>query len=204
MSPTKLEFISAWVPSQSWFTGDAAELSIVGGYRLDDPAGEVGIDGIILAAGAEHFYHVPVTYRAAPIDVDAAAQVGNAEHGVLGTRWVTDGAADPVYRQVLANVMVSGAAGSKEIVEDENGARTEREPLVPIQGSGQAGDAVPDVAQATLEQLDGITRIESDLTVIDLVRRVDPALVAREDQYALRGRWPGQETAAILALLYAG
>jgi hypothetical protein len=48
-------------------------------------------------------YHVPMTYRGAPLDSNDAALIGNGEHGVLGKRWIYDGAHDPVLMaQVVA------------------------------------------------------------------------------------------------------
>ena len=44
MTPSKLELLAAWLPSQPWFVGDANSLVSLSGFRLDDPAGEVGQD----------------------------------------------------------------------------------------------------------------------------------------------------------------
>lgn len=108
MTPTKLELLTAWVPRQPWYAGDDPEpqLTKVGGYRLDDPAGEVGIEFMVVAvgSGAEATYHqVPLTYRGQPLEGAEHALVGTAEHGVLGRRWIYDGAHDPVLTaQLLA------------------------------------------------------------------------------------------------------
>ena len=101
MAPTKLELLTDWLPRQPWYrdTGAAAQLSRAGGFRLDDPAGEVGIEFLLLtdaAGGGETTYLVPMTYRAAPLDGAADALIGTSEHGVLGTRWIYDAAHDPV------------------------------------------------------------------------------------------------------------
>ena len=66
VDPSKLELLQVWLPRQSWFTGDAASLTKVGGFRLDDPAGEVGIESLLVADAPGRVYHVPLTYRAAP------------------------------------------------------------------------------------------------------------------------------------------
>jgi hypothetical protein len=106
--PSKLELIEAWVPSQPWYSGGGSEseLSRAGGFRLDDPAGEVGIEFVVVsdASGPSPVaYLVPLTYRAAPLAGDEGGLVGTTNHGVLGTRWVYDGAYDPVFvAQVLA------------------------------------------------------------------------------------------------------
>jgi hypothetical protein len=106
--PSKLELLTAWLPSQLWYLGEGSEpdLSRAGGFRLDDPAGEVGMEFIAVNDTSGHApvtYHVPLTYRAAPLAGAEAGLVGTTEHGVLGTRWVYDGAHDPVaIAQVLA------------------------------------------------------------------------------------------------------
>nr|WP_275889466.1 hypothetical protein [Nakamurella flavida] len=104
--------VAAWIVNRPWYVRqDAApELARAGGFRLDDPAGEVGIEfmHVVDTAGADPVvYHVPVTYRGAPPTGDDGsptdgALIGRAEHGVLGTRWVYDGEHDPVLLSALA------------------------------------------------------------------------------------------------------
>ncbi|MFE6837328.1 1,4-alpha-glucan branching protein [Streptomyces sp. NPDC057705] len=108
MSPGKLELLAAWLPAQPWYlpTGRPPALARAGGFRLDDPEGEVGIEFMVVtdASGGEPTaYHVPLTYRGAPLAGAEAALVGTTEHGVLGRRWVYDGPHDPVLTaQLLA------------------------------------------------------------------------------------------------------
>ena len=53
MAPTKLELLAAWLPQQPWFVGDdRPALSRAGGFRLDDAAGEVGIEFMLVTDGA--------------------------------------------------------------------------------------------------------------------------------------------------------
>ncbi|HXC82125.1 MAG TPA: 1,4-alpha-glucan branching protein [Trebonia sp.] len=99
--PTKLELLTAWLPAQPWYVvaGRPPELTKAGGFRLDDPAGEVGIEFMVVgddAAGAAVFYQVPMTYRGEPLAGADDALIGTTEHGVLGRRWVYDGVRDPV------------------------------------------------------------------------------------------------------------
>ncbi|MEV7440158.1 1,4-alpha-glucan branching protein [Streptomyces sp. NPDC091204] len=108
MSPGKLELLAAWLPAQPWYlpTGRPPVLARAGGFRLDDPEGEVGIEFMVVTdtSGEEPTaYHVPLTYRGAPLVGAEAALVGTTEHGVLGRRWVYDGPHDPVLTaQLLA------------------------------------------------------------------------------------------------------
>ena len=86
--PSKLELLEEWLPRQPWFTGSAAGLERVAGYRFDDPAGEVGIETLLVRAPGGPLVQVPLTYRAAPLPDGARWLVGTLEHSVLGTRWV--------------------------------------------------------------------------------------------------------------------
>jgi Maltokinase N-terminal cap domain len=97
--PSKLELLDEWLPRQPWFrgAGTSPQLSRAGGFRLDDPEGEVGIEFMVVTDGAtDTAYAVPMTYRAAPLEGADAALIGTTEHGVLGTRWVYDAEHDPV------------------------------------------------------------------------------------------------------------
>ncbi|MFD5098786.1 maltokinase N-terminal cap-like domain-containing protein [Streptomyces albidochromogenes] len=108
LSPTKLELLTSWLPSRPWYDGDAREprLARAGGFRLDDPDGEVGIEVIVVTdtSGPRPVsYLVPLTYRGRPLDGADDALVGTMEHGVLGRRWAYDACHDPVFvTQLLA------------------------------------------------------------------------------------------------------
>ncbi|MEW2128111.1 1,4-alpha-glucan branching protein [Streptomyces sp. NPDC007259] len=105
LSPTKLELLTAWLPARPWYAGSAHPvLDRSGGFRLDDPQGEVGIELMVVTdtSGADPVaYFVPLTYRGAPLAGAEDALVGTTEHGVLGKRWVYDGAHDPVLAAQL-------------------------------------------------------------------------------------------------------
>jgi hypothetical protein len=109
LHPTKLELLAPWLPRQPWYrggTGGAPELSRAGGFRLDDPRGEVGIEFMVVRDDSGErpaHYHLPLSYRGAPLDGAEQGLIGTSEHGVLGQRWVYDGAHDPVLvAQLLA------------------------------------------------------------------------------------------------------
>lgn len=105
LTPTKLELLRDWLPAQDWFRGERVlELHRAGGFRLDDPDGAVGMECILVTdTAAAQTYHVPMTYRGAPLESAGAALIGTTEHGVLGRRWIYDGAHDPVLlAQALA------------------------------------------------------------------------------------------------------
>lgn len=109
LKPTKLELIASWLPSRPWYFRGSAEpeLAKAGGFRLDDPKGEVGIEFMVVTdttpGTRAATYLVPLTYRGVPLDGAEHALVGTMEHGVLGQRWVYDGCRDQVLvAQLLA------------------------------------------------------------------------------------------------------
>ncbi|WP_406435439.1 1,4-alpha-glucan branching protein [Streptomyces sp. NBC_00631] len=139
LRPTKLELLAGWLPTRPWYHGSAApELVKAGGFRLDDPAGEVGIEFMVVtestddtdstdgagatagAAGAQGpgAYLVPLTYRAAPLDGAGHALVGTMEHGVLGTRWAYDGCHDPVLTAELLALIEGRAQAQAQSITD--------------------------------------------------------------------------------------
>ncbi|MFF8916754.1 1,4-alpha-glucan branching protein [Streptomyces sp. NPDC015032] len=115
LTPTKLELLTTWLPEQPWYRGKAGqrpELVKSGGFRLDDPAGEVGIEFLAAtdtSGGQPVTYHVPFSYRGAPIPGGDEELIGTIEHGVLGQRWVYDGTRDPVLVAQLFALIVGEA-----------------------------------------------------------------------------------------------
>ncbi|MFC7487831.1 maltokinase N-terminal cap-like domain-containing protein [Knoellia sp. CPCC 206453] len=110
ITPTKLELIDAWMGGQRWYAakGTASSVRRLASWRLGDPAGEVGVEVLIVAdvsGAAPITYQVPLTYRAAPVAGLEGALVGVMEHSVLGTRWVYDAPHDPVYAAQLLELI---------------------------------------------------------------------------------------------------
>lgn len=106
MSPGKLDLLKPWLPAQPWYAGQGLppRLARAGGFRLDDPDGEVGIEFMIVTDGSGDqvtSYLVPMTYRASPLAGAGGALIGTGEHGVLGNRFVYDGLHDPVLAAQL-------------------------------------------------------------------------------------------------------
>lgn len=117
MTPTKLELLQAWLPAQPWYAGERPDPAKAGGFRLDDPQGEVGIEFMVVTDGAAA-YHVPLTYRGAPLEGAQDGLVGTAEHGVLGKRWVYDGTHDPVLAGQLLALLLGAAEPQQQSVSD--------------------------------------------------------------------------------------
>lgn len=104
LKPSKLELLAEWLPSQSWFKGDAGQLKRVASFRFVDPDGEVGIETILIGSEGT-LYQVPLTYRAAPLDDAEDYLIGTLDHSVLGKRWVYEATGDPVYVAELIRVI---------------------------------------------------------------------------------------------------
>jgi Maltokinase N-terminal cap domain len=159
LTPSKMELIAAWLPSRSWYrlTGRAPELVKAGGFRLEDPEGEVGIEFMVVtneSGDQPTTYHVPLTYRGAPLGGADDVLIGTMEHGVLGQRWAYDGTRDPVLvTQLLA--LIQGVA--------EPQAQSESHTLDP---TVRARPAVAVPVQATaFTAIDGLEETEILLAV---------------------------------------
>ncbi|QPP08597.1 1,4-alpha-glucan branching protein [Streptomyces bathyalis] len=123
VKPTKLELLTPWLPSRPWYRGGAGgpQFAKAGGFRLDDPRGEVGIEFMVAAdtSGSEPVnYLVPLTYRSAPLDGADHALIGTMEHGVLGQRWAYDGCHDPVMTAQLLALIEGRAEPQAQSVSD--------------------------------------------------------------------------------------
>lgn len=123
LTPTKLELLASWLPAQPWYRGKGQqpELARTGGFRLDDPEGEVGIEFMVVTdtSGDQPVsYHVPFSYRGAPIAGADKALIGTTEHGVLGRRWVYDGTHDPVLVAQLFALIVGAAEPQMQSASD--------------------------------------------------------------------------------------
>ncbi len=122
LKPGKLELLAAWLPGQSWYRGGAGpELAKAGGFRIDDPAGAVGIEFMIItdtSGDGAATYLTPMTYRGAPSDGSGEGLIGTTEHPVLGTRWVYDAVHDPVFIAVFAELVQGRAEPQAQGVSD--------------------------------------------------------------------------------------
>ncbi|UYQ78356.1 hypothetical protein OF385_04175 [Glutamicibacter sp. JL.03c] len=140
MSPSKDELVSAWLPQQDFYTGKGTpRLQHIGGFRLEDPEGKVGMELRIYADHSDTsdvVYHVPLTYREARLPGGDKHLIGTSEHAILGERFIYDAAGDPVFiaqaRQLLAGNTT--AQHHSESFTDE--------PRVKVKGHTAGKDAV--------------------------------------------------------------
>lgn len=123
ITPTKVELLTAWLPTRPWYRGgpDAPVLTKSGGFRLDDPEGEVGIEFMVAtdtSTPEPTAYLIPLTYRGAPLEGAEDALVGTMEHGVLGRRWAYDGCHDPVLVAELLSLIEGKAQAMAQSITD--------------------------------------------------------------------------------------
>lgn len=127
MTPSFRDFLPAWIARQPWYAGAGRPATRpVGFYRLEDPAGAVGLETHLLTDGTA-VYQIPMSYRGAPLRElagdshadPATALITEAEHSELGTRWIYDAIQDPVW-----------VAAITELVEAEDSPATRSNDVV--------------------------------------------------------------------------
>jgi hypothetical protein len=159
LTPSKLELLSSWLPSRPWYRGSGEDPQLVkaGGFRLDDPAGEVGIEFMVALHGDGEqvtAYHVPMTYRGSPLADAEDALIGTTEHGVLGRRWVYDATRDPVFVAQLAALVTGKAEPQAQSVNDTPDPTVHVEPVPGADGNAPAGFTATDDANGTALLID--------------------------------------------------
>jgi Maltokinase N-terminal cap domain len=122
LEPSKLELLTSWLPGRPWYAGGPVpRLAKAGGFRLDDPDGEVGLEFMAAtdSSGDEPVtYHVPLSYRSAPLPDGDGVLVGTSEHGVLGKRWIYDGTHDPLLVARMFALLLGEAEPQAQSISD--------------------------------------------------------------------------------------
>ncbi len=170
VKPTKLELLTAWLPTRPWYQGGDGGPSLVkaGGFRLDDPQGEVGMEFMVVAdtSGARPVaYFVPLTYRGAPLDGAEDALVGTMEHGVLGRRWAYDGCHDPVLLAQFAALIEGRVQAQDQSISDTVDQEVSR---------AFSGDVLPSFSTA-VDDHEGTELKAAEGVVLRLQRVLGPA-----------------------------
>jgi hypothetical protein len=187
LRPTKLELLTQWLPTRTWYRGpEDPSVTKVAGFRFDDPAGEVGVETLIVDAGGS-VYQVPLTYRGAPLADHEAWLVGTMEHSVLGERFVYDACGDPIYVAIVAAAMLGTAAQAEEYRSAE-GELERVEPSMFARGSGGQGQ-VP-TAITHVDEGDP-TLVVTDTVTVAVRRDLGNSATEVEGQPNLTGRWSG-------------
>ena len=154
ITPTKLELLQQWLPTRPWWPGGDG-LEQVGSFRFDDPAGEVGVETILVRAG-DTLLQAPLTYRGAPLDGADEHLITTMEHTVLGRRWIYDGCGDPVWAAVTVTAALTGGREADLEVE-QDGERKVFRSRTSAQGSGAAGAAVEDTGTPSPQDVGATT-----------------------------------------------
>ncbi|MEV7607708.1 hypothetical protein AB0N65_19930 [Paenarthrobacter sp. NPDC089322] len=203
LSPTKLELIAGYLPTQPWFIQDGTP-ELIGAYRFDDPAGEVGLETHVVSAG-DRIYQVPLSYRGHELGGAGEWLIGTMEHSVLGKRWVYDACADPVYVKALATAILTGQEEAALLVEGEPEPRPS---TVSVKGSGTLDGGVPALSASAPVSGSGVTIIDAGGLRLKVARVVDVAADSASNSAAapelhaeltLNGTWAGLENAVELA-----
>jgi hypothetical protein len=169
LDPGKRELMDAWLPSRPWFDGEPRKP--VGSFRFDDPEGEVGMEGFLLGGEGLSTLFLPLTYRSAELPGAEAYLVGTTEHSVLGTRWVYDGAGDPVFVQSLVTAVLTGATGVDHEYDLGNGPES-RPTNAQVRGSGTPDADLPQVTTVSSQDEGPLTVIDADGVTVVLARVV--------------------------------
>jgi hypothetical protein len=122
LTPAFRDFLPGWIARQPWYSGTGLPATRpVGFYRLEDPAGVVGLETHLLTDGTA-VYQIPMSYRGAPLcelaggsQTDpATALITEAEHSELGPRWVYDAVCDPVWVAAITRLVeAQGSAATR-------------------------------------------------------------------------------------------
>lgn len=175
ISPRKDEIVGPWLRTRPWWDG-LTDRGPVGTFRLDDPAGQVGIECFLFGSATGSTLFLPVTYRGAPLPAAGAALLGTMEHSALGTRYVYDACADPVFVATVLDTIRSGARQADLLLRRADGTEVVREPTATVRGAGAATVPVHDPG-ADVHPVDGTDRttVTGDGWVLTVMRRIGGA-----------------------------
>jgi len=205
LTPSKPDLLTTYLRSVPELSAHATdELSQVGAYRFDDPAGQVGIESHILTTASGALLQIPVVYRNEALAGAEAWLVGTMQHSVLGERWVYDACIDSVYVGQLANTMLTGGSEVDEVFETPDGP-VHREPSVHVRGSGSGTPSEGPPADVRADRRGDETHIHAASTGMSIrVRHVlSDAPPPADSPASLSGTWASQPEPIILATLSA-
>ncbi|MBM6400663.1 maltokinase N-terminal cap-like domain-containing protein [Phycicoccus sonneratiae] len=137
ISPRKDELVTPWLRTRPWWDG-SDERGPAGSFRLDDPRGTVGMECFLLGSASGSTLFVPLTYRDTSLAGSDASLLGTMEHSVLGTRYVYDACADPVFVATVLDTIRSGGRQAELTVRRSDGTEVERPPDATASGEGVA------------------------------------------------------------------
>lgn len=153
ISPTKLELTTRWLDQQPW--GGAGEVEVLAGYRFDDPAGEVGVEALLVRRDGRLF-QLPLSYRGEPLE--SGALVSTMEHSVLGRRWIYLATSDPVGRECYVRSLRGEQQQAGVEVWDGDTLVARRDPVVRLSldvGPGPDDDGASDGDRVAVADVGG-------------------------------------------------
>lgn len=179
LTPSKTEILHDLLDSRGWL--EVGELTVLGAYRFDDPAGRVGIECHLVRTG-ETVFHLPLTYRGARIGAEgdtagdgggsSAALVATMQHSVLGTRYVYDAHDDEVALDAFWRALCGAQQQADLDVFDDGRPVERRAQSVELRLEIDPGARVPEVVQLadgasftiaqSLGGIDGAVRLVAD------------------------------------------
>jgi hypothetical protein len=192
------------LPDRPWSGGAGVDLSQLGSFRFDDPAGEVGVETLIVRAGAHAVLQVPLTYRSAPADGQEEHLIGTLQHSVLGQRWVYDGCGDLVYVTALAAALDGGSQAAEFV--DVNGRLEPREPTAHVVASGPPTDAPAGTGTGLVTDGERSTVVRTGRLELLVVRALEVrgGAAPGSGRRTLTGTWAGQSEPVVLAEVTVG
>ncbi len=198
ISPTKLEIVQTWLGDQEWFDGDPAELKAGRRftYRFEDPAGEVGIESVLVRS-ADTVYQLPLTYRAAELEGGDPFFLTHMDHSVLGRRWIYFGLGDPVLVTQFVSAIVSGGRSVALEFEHEGQLQTV-DTAVKAWGIG-SGEPVSDVTIEDVDRGGPVTTVHTSLGTLSVPHVLDNTMPDSDRE--LEGTWEGLDDDVVLATL---
>jgi len=201
LSPSKLEMLAEYLPTiEPLAEHVGSDLSQIGSYRFDDPAGEVGIETHILTGSSGAVLQIPLTYRNEPLEGAAAWLLGSMQHSVLGTRWVYEACGDIVYAGELVRVILTGGTQVALMVQTPDGP-VERKPTITVQGTGSTDEAPKSpITRVTAQRVGTTTRIDTGDYVV-VVRHVLDEDWTDDGSRTLMGTWATMTEPTTLAFL---
>ena len=161
LSPSKADILHDFLSSRSW--GETGELELLGAYRFDDPEGEVGVECHLVRAG-ETIYHLPLTYRPAPLDGAEQQLLGTMQHSVLGERYVYDGLGDELALDCFRRAICGEQEQAELGIYSEDGELIEIRPqTVTLSLEVDEGESLPTGDELLEGALFTIARTVGDL-----------------------------------------
>ncbi len=175
ITPRKDELIGPWLRTRSWWDG-TDERGPVGTFRLDDPAGEVGIECFLFGSASGSTLFVPVTYRGAALPGGEDHLIGVMEHSVLGTRHVYDACGDPVFVATLLDTIRTGGGQADLRLRKADGTEVVRDAVATARGVGGPDVPTHDPAlPVSATDSDDRTVVDASGTEVTVMRRVGDA-----------------------------